>query len=50
MTRTRQESDTMGSLTVPQDAYYGAQSARSLENFAIGWETFPPIFIESFLY
>ena len=48
MTRTRQESDTMGSLTVPQDAYYGAQSARSLENFAIGWETFPAIFIESF--
>ena len=48
MTLTRQESDTMGTLTVPQEAYYGAQSARSLQNFAIGWETFPAVFIESF--
>ena len=44
----RIEKDTMGDMEVPQDAYYGAQSARSLENFAIGWEKFPAVFIESF--
>ena len=45
---TRIEKDTMGEMEVPQDAYYGAQSARSLETFAIGWESFPAVFIESF--
>ena len=37
----RTESDTMGSIDVPTDAYYGAQSARSLKNFDIGTERFP---------
>jgi len=44
----RIESDTMGTIEVPEQAYYGAQSARSLMNFAIGNETFSRTFIESF--
>jgi len=37
----RMESDSMGSIQVPADQYYGAQTARSLKNFRIGGETFP---------
>ncbi len=44
----RQETDTMGSINVPSDAYYGAQSARSLKNFDIGLETFPRELIRGF--
>ncbi len=40
-TAYRTESDTFGPLDVPADKYYGAQSARSLINFAIGTETMP---------
>ncbi|KCV68044.1 fumarate hydratase, class II [Fonticula alba] len=38
---TRQESDTMGSIAVPADRYWGAQTQRSLDNFAIGNDVFP---------
>ncbi len=38
---TRIERDTMGEIEVPSDAYYGAQSARSLIHFRIGWEKMP---------
>lgn len=41
MTKTRTESDSFGKLNVPDDKYYGAQSARSLINFPIGTETMP---------
>ena len=47
-TSTRIEKDTMGDMTIPSDSYYGAQSARSLMNFAIGTETFPREFIKAF--
>ena len=33
--KTRAESDSMGSMEVPVDAYYGAQTARAVENFPI---------------
>ena len=32
----RIESDTMGEIAVPSEAYYGAQTQRSIENFPIG--------------
>ena len=32
----RIEKDTMGEIKVPNDKYWGAQTQRSLENFAIG--------------
>ena len=44
---TRSESDSMGSIDVPSDRYYGAQSARSLINFNIGRETMPPEMIRA---
>jgi len=37
----RIEKDTMGEVQVPQDRYYGAQTARSLMNFKIGGDRFP---------
>ena len=44
----RIEKDSMGDIEVPANKYYGAQSARSLKNFAIGDETFPREFIQAF--
>lgn len=38
----RVETDSMGKVRVPEDRYYGAQTARSLESFRIGTERFPP--------
>ncbi len=37
----RIETDTMGEIEVPDDRYYGAQTARSLMNFKIGGDRFP---------
>ena len=41
MTATRTEHDTMGNVEVPADAYWGAQTQRSRDNFKIGGETLP---------
>ncbi len=38
---TRQESDSMGTVEVPADAYWGAQTQRSLHFFAIGGDRLP---------
>ncbi len=38
---TRSESDSMGTIDVPADKYYGAQSARSLIHFDIGEGAWP---------
>ncbi|MCD2496796.1 aspartate ammonia-lyase [Microbacterium nymphoidis] len=35
MTRTRTETDSLGSLDIPGDAYWGIHTARALENFPI---------------
>lgn len=43
----RIETDTMGEVKVPCDKYYGAQTARSLMNFKIGGERFPPELIRA---
>src|SRR5579863_2273298 len=45
---TRTESDSMGSIDVPMDRYYGAQTARSLIHFAIGKDTMPAELIRAF--
>ena len=37
----RSESDSFGSLDIPEGKYYGAQTARSIMNFPIGGETQP---------
>ena len=41
MSDVRIESDTMGTIEVPADRYWGAQTQRSLENFKIGDERMP---------
>jgi len=38
---TRTESDTMGNIEVASEAYWGAQTQRSLKYFAIGRDTMP---------
>ena len=37
----RIETDSMGQIEVPEDKYYGAQTARSLVHFKIGGDRFP---------
>ncbi|MFN4209610.1 MAG: class II fumarate hydratase [Devosia sp.] len=44
----RVESDTMGTIEVPTDKYYGAQTARSLANFDIGGEKMPKEIVTAF--
>jgi fumarate hydratase class II len=43
----RTESDSMGQMQVPADAYYGAQTARAVENFPISNLRFPRQFIRA---
>ena len=38
---TRKEFDSMGTVEVPADKYYGAQTARSLVHFSIGDDKMP---------
>ncbi len=37
----RQEHDSLGAVSVPADRYWGAQTQRALESFAIGTERMP---------
>ena len=41
MVASRTETDSMGAIEVPADRLWGAQTQRSLENFAIGEEKMP---------
>ncbi len=45
---TRIEHDSMGPMEVPKDAYWGAQTQRSLKYFSIGEEKMPLSFIKAF--
>ncbi|GLQ11683.1 fumarate hydratase class II [Devosia yakushimensis] len=44
----RVESDSMGTINVPDNKYYGAQTARSLANFDIGGEKMPKEIVHAF--
>jgi len=44
----RVESDSMGTINVPANKYYGAQTARSLANFDIGGERMPKEIVTAF--
>jgi len=44
----RIESDTMGTIEVPSDRYWGAQTQRSLHHFEIGTDTMPVALIKAF--
>ena len=41
LAKTRREKDSIGYIKVPQEAHYGAQTQRSLENFKIGNQKMP---------
>jgi fumarate hydratase class II len=45
--RQRMERDTMGQMAVPEDALYGAQTARAMENFPISGRRFPRSFFRA---
>ena len=44
----RIESDTMGTIEVPSNHYWGAQTQRSLHHFEIGHDTMPAALIKAF--
>jgi fumarate hydratase class II len=46
--QTRLESDSMGTIEVPANAYWGAQTARALIHFPVGNDTMPPEVIHAF--
>jgi fumarate hydratase class II len=43
----REEKDSMGTVRVPEDAYYGSQTQRAVENFPISGLRFAPEFIHA---
>jgi fumarate hydratase class II len=45
---TRLESDSMGTIEVPAQVYWGAQTQRSLVHFGIGRDLMPPELIRAF--
>jgi fumarate hydratase class II len=46
--RMRMESDSMGTIEVPANVYWGAQTQRSLLHFNIGRDVMPPELIRAF--
>ena len=42
---TRLESDSIGEMEIPENAYYGVQSLRAKENFPITGTKLHPVFI-----
>ena len=46
--KTRTETDSFGPIEVPAEHYWGAQTARSLQNFKIGGERMPIGLIRAF--
>ncbi len=43
----RTEKDSLGTVKVPKDALYGAQTQRAVNNFQIGHDLFGPRFLQS---
>lgn len=43
----REEKDTMGTVRVPEDAYFGPQTQRAVENFPISGLTLPAAFMHA---
>ncbi len=43
----RIEHDTMGEVRVPEDALYGPQTQRAVENFPVSGRRFPRAFIQA---
>ena len=47
--KTRIEADSMGQLEVPEDALYGAQTQRAINNFPISGQPLPESFIRALI-
>jgi aspartate ammonia-lyase len=47
--RFRIEKDSLGSIQVPEDAYYGVQTMRALSNFPVSGEKNHPLLIKSYV-
>ncbi|MCC6313061.1 MAG: class II fumarate hydratase [Thermomicrobiales bacterium] len=47
MTNTRIERDTMGEMTLPAEALWGASTQRAVENFPVSGQPLPPEFIHA---
>lgn len=47
MTHTRLESDSIGTMEIPAEAYYGVQSLRAKQNFPITGTKLHPVFIKN---
>ena len=47
MAEYRTEKDSLGEMQVPANAYYGAQTARAVENFPVSGIPFPRSFIKA---
>ena len=45
--KTRLEADSIGTMEVPEDAYYGVQSLRARQNFEITGTKMNPVFLEN---
>ncbi len=45
--KTRTERDSLGELEVPEDALWGAQTQRAVENFPVSGLTLPPAFLKA---
>jgi len=43
----REEKDSMGTVKVPADAYYGSQTQRAVDNFPVSALRLPPAFIHA---
>ena len=47
ITKTRMEADSIGTMEVPEDAYYGVQALRAKQNFPITGNKLHPVFIKN---
>ena len=47
MSNTRIVQDSMGEISIPAEAHYGAQTQRAVENFPVSGLTLPPAFIHA---
>ena len=43
----RQERDALGEVSVPDGAYYGAQTARAIVNFSVSGRPLPSVLIRA---
>lgn len=48
--KTRTEKDSLGEIQIPDEAYYGVQTQRAVQNFPIsGWKAHP-VMVDAYIY